>query len=105
MTNTLRKIALILILLPAGYALSQVTSDAGKDQAVSSKTERVQLHGKASHSFAWTEIIGPPAVIFGDHQLDPWVQLSKDGEYWFMLVVSDGKQIATSIVKIRKGDR
>jgi len=92
-----------LILTVLLFIGTKVTADAGKDQTVSSTTERVQLHGKASHSFAWTEIIGPPAVIFGDHQLNPWVQLSIDGEYWFMLVVSDGQTIATSTVHIRKG--
>jgi hypothetical protein len=89
--------ALLLTLAFAG-----VWADAGKNQIV--RQGPVQLHGRASHDFVWSQIDGPPARISNPKTLEPWVIASTAGKYTFMLIVSDGKQIVTSTVTVTIGD-
>lgn len=92
---------MIRLLLAAWLLFGSVWADAGQDQTV--RPGLVQLHGRASHDFVWSQIAGPPVRFPIPKTLEPRLQLPR-GRYQFLLIVSDGKQIVTSVVTITVGD-
>jgi hypothetical protein len=93
-------IAVVMLVRPALF------SDAGEDITVRMKPPQeivAHLRGRCTTGaqHLWAVIGDPGAKIIDERALDTWTKLPGPGEYAFTLIVSDGKAIVTSIVKVR----